>query len=185
MRVLAGYDLSDSPDFVESPIQEVRRTRKTLRRRLFEPDCPLDFSVLGELKAEGATDYVAIPMMRSDGGTDAITFATDHTSGFTDSEIAGLEYVAQGLGILVELQSVRRIAKTLLDTYIGRRTGQRVLSGLIRRGTGETIRAVIWANDLRGFTALTDRLPSDALNELLNRYFEIYRRWHARDFRSW
>jgi adenylate cyclase len=173
MRVVAGYDLSDNREFIESPIAEVRRTRATLRRRLCNSDCPLDFSLLQELKAEGGTDYVAIPMVRSDGETNAITFATDDKSGFTEIEIAGLEYVAQALGLIVELQSARRIAKSLLDTYIGRRTGERVLSGLIRRGTGETIRAVIWDNDLRGFTALTDCLPSEALNELLNQYFEI------------
>jgi adenylate cyclase len=144
-----------------------------LRRRLCDSDCPLDFSVLQQLKAEGGTDYVAIPMVRSDGETNAITFATDYKCGFTEHEIAGLEYVAQALGVIVELQSSRRIAKSLLDTYIGRRTGERVLSGSIRRGTGETIRAVIWDNDLRGFTALADRLPSEALNGLLNQYFEI------------
>ena len=47
------------------------------------------------------------------------------------------------------------------------------MSGLIRRGTGENIRAVIWDNDLRGFTALADGLASEALNKLLNEYFEI------------
>ena len=142
-----------------------------MRRRLCDSDCPLDFSLLQQLKAEGGNDYVAIPMVRSDGQTNAITFATK--CGFTESEIAGLEYVAQALGVIVELQSSRRIAKSLLDTYIGRRTGERVLSGSIRRGTSETIRAVIWDNDLRGFTALADRLPIEALNSLLNQYFEI------------
>jgi len=173
MRVVARHDLAANPEFIESPTALVRRTRETLRRRLCDSDCPLDFSVLQQLKAEDGTDYVAIPMVRSDGETNAITFATDRESGFTESEIAGLEYVAQALGVIVELQSSRRIAKSLLDTYIGRRTGERVLSGLIRRGTGETIRAVIWDNDLRGYTALTDHLPSEALNELLNQYFEI------------
>jgi adenylate cyclase len=173
MRVVAGHDLSNSPEFIESPIAEVRRTRVTLRRRLCESDCPLDFALLQQLKAEGGTDYVAVPMIRSDGETNAITFLTDRNGGFTDSEIAGLEYIAQALGVIVELQSSRRIAKSLMDTYIGRRTGERVLSGLIRRGSGETIHAVIWANDLRGFTGLADSLASEALNELLNQYFEI------------
>jgi adenylate cyclase len=173
MRLVAGHDLSNSPEFVASPIAEVRRTHETLRRRLCDADCPLDFSLLEQLKREGGTDYVAIPMVRSDDETNAITFATDYKIGFTENEIAGLEYVAQALGVIVELQSSRRIAKSLLDTYVGRRTGQRVLAGLIRRGTGETIRAVVWDNDLRGFTALADRLPSEALNKLLNQYFEI------------
>jgi adenylate cyclase len=112
-------------------------------------------------------------MVRSDGQANAITFLTDREEGFTDSETAGLENIAQALGVITELQSARRIAKSLLDTYIGRRTGERVLSGLIRRGSGETIRAVIWDNDLRGFTGLADRLPPNALNDLLNQYFEI------------
>jgi adenylate cyclase len=173
MRVVAGHDLANSPEFMESAIAVVRRTHETFRRRLCDPACTLDFAVLQELKGEGGTDYVAIPMVRSDGETNAITFATDHPGGFTETEIAGLEYVAQGLGLVVDLQSSRRIARSLLDTYIGRRTGERVLSGSIRRGSGETIRAVIWANDLRGFTALADSLPSDQLNDLLNQYFEI------------
>jgi len=173
MRVVAGHDLSESAEFVESPIAAVRRTRQVIRRRLYDSACPLDFSVLRQFKAEGGTDYVAIPMTRSDGEANAITFLTDRTGGFTNGEIAGLEYIAQALGVITELQSSRRIAKSLLDTYIGRRTGERVLAGSIRRGSGETIRAVIWDNDLRGFTALADHLPSEALNELLNQYFEI------------
>ena len=173
MRVVAGHDLSDSAEFSESPIAAVRRTRQVIRRRLCDSDCPLDFSILQQFKAEGATDYIAIPMVGSDGEANAITFLTDHAGGFTNGEIAGLEHIAQALGVVTEMRSARRIAKSLLNTYIGRRTGERVLSGLIRRGTGETIRAVIWTNDLRGFTVLTDRLPSAALNELLNQYFEI------------
>jgi len=173
MRVVAGDDLANSPEFTDSPIAEVRRSREMMRRRLGDSSCPLDFPVLQQFKAEGGTDYVAIPMVRSDAETNAITFLTDRKGGFTDGEIAGLEYIAQALGLITELQSSRRIAKSLLDTYIGRRTGERVLSGLIRRGSGETIRAVIWDNDLRGFTALADALPHDALNEMLNEYFEI------------
>jgi len=135
MRVVAGHDLTNSPEFIESPIAVVRRTREKLRRQLCDSACPLDFSVLQQLKAEGGTDYVAIPMARSDSETNAITFATDRPDGFSNDEVAGLEYIAQALGVITELQSSRRIAKSLLDTYIGRRTGERVLSGSIRRGT--------------------------------------------------
>ncbi|HJU11229.1 MAG TPA: adenylate/guanylate cyclase domain-containing protein [Candidatus Binataceae bacterium] len=173
MRVLAGHELGDNPEFVESPIAEIRKTHRVIRRRLCDLDCPIDFPILQQFRTEGGTDYLAIPMVRSDSESNAITFLTDRPHGFTDAETAGLEYIAQALGVITELQSSRRIAKSLLDTYIGRRTGERVLSGIIRRGTGETIRAVIWANDLRGFTALADRLPSEALNQLLNQYFEI------------
>jgi len=35
-----------------------------------------------------------------------------------------------------------------------------VLEGEIHRGTGEEISAVPWSSDLRGLTALSDRLPT-------------------------
>jgi adenylate cyclase len=35
----------------------------------------------------------------------------------------------------------------------------------------ETIRAVVWLSDLRGFTNLSESLPRDELLELLNQYF--------------
>ena len=54
-----------------------------------DPGYPLDFPVLQQFKAEGGTDYAALPMIRSAGETNAITFLTDRTGGFTDSEIAG------------------------------------------------------------------------------------------------
>ena len=37
----------------------------------------------------------------------------------------------------------RRTAVTLLDTYLGRHAGERVLTGSIKRGDGENIEAVI------------------------------------------
>ena len=68
---------------------------------------------------------------------------------------------------------LRRLAVNVLDTYVGRDAGARILSGDIRRGTGATLRAVLWYCDLRGFTSLADRLPLADLIGLLNGYFEI------------
>ena len=71
----------------------------------------------------------------------------------------------------LEVQALRRTARTLLDTYVGQQSGGRVLDGQIQRGTGETIRAVIWLCDLRGFTSLSETLPRETLIDLLNSYF--------------
>jgi adenylate cyclase len=77
------------------------------------------------------------------------------------------------LSTVLETMVLRRLAVNVLDTYVGRDAGARILSGDIRRGTGATLRAVLWYCDLRGFTSLADRLPLADLIGLLNGYFEI------------
>lgn len=171
-RFAAPVGFQQSEEFLTSPIAAVRRTGETIRRQLGRPDCPIDYPALADFKAEGCTDYIAMPMPCSDGGTNCITWLTDRAGGFTDDEVAGLAAVAEALAIIVELQSARRIARQLLDTYVGHRTGERVLSGAITRGSGETVRAVIWFCDLRGFTTIADTLPRESLIALLNDYFE-------------
>ena len=54
----------------------------------------------------------------------------------------------------------------------GNRAGERILAGQIRRGHAETMQAAIWLSDLRGFTALSDRLPSEIVVDILNQYFD-------------
>jgi adenylate cyclase len=112
-------------------------------------------------------------MLCSSGEINTISWATNRPGGFSEPELADLTAIADALAIIVELQSTRRVARYLLDTYVGHRTGERVLSGSITRGSQETIRAVIWYCDLRGFTTLTDALAKDRVIALLNEYFEI------------
>jgi len=61
----------------------------------------------------------------------------------------------------------------LLDTYIGHRSGMKVLDGLVKRGDGETIDAVIWYSDLRDFSDLSETLMPETLISMLNDYFEF------------
>ena len=46
------------------------------------------------------------------------------------------------------------------------------MGGQIRRGHTETMNAAIWLSDLRGFTALSDRLPAETVVDILNHYFD-------------
>jgi adenylate cyclase len=172
-RETASHARVQTPELAQSPVREVRKTGRMLRRRLADPDCPQDYPVLPVLRQQGGTDYVAMPMLCSGGAINAITWVTDRAGGFTDREIEALSEVAEALAIIVELQSTRRVARSLLDTYVGHRAGERVLSGAITRGSGEAIRAVIWICDLRGFTRLTDSAPRHEVIALLNDYFEI------------
>jgi adenylate cyclase len=65
-----------------------------------------------------------------------------------------------------------RIAGTLVETYLGRDAGRRVLSGRIARGVAERIGAVLWFSDLRGFTRITEEAPPEQIIPLLNDYAE-------------
>jgi adenylate cyclase len=172
VRLTATHAFENDAEYANSPIAVVKRSRCIIRRRLQEPECPMDYAILGQFKKEGGTDYVAMPMICSSGEVNSITWLTDRDGGFTDDEIAGLASVAEALAIIVELQATRRIARHLMDTYVGHRTGERVLSGAITRGSGEAIRAVVWLCDLRGFTTLTDSQPRERVIAMLNDYFE-------------
>jgi adenylate cyclase len=50
------------------------------------PDDKLDFPILHDLKAEGATDYFALPIKSSFGSNYIVTFATDRVGGFCEKE---------------------------------------------------------------------------------------------------
>jgi adenylate cyclase len=65
------------------------------------------------------------------------------------------------------------IASGLLGTYLGEDAGRRVHAGSIMRGSVDTLRAVIWYADIRGFTPISDSAPGPIVVELLNDVFEI------------
>jgi adenylate cyclase len=143
----------------------------SVRCRLTDPAKPDEFSILPELRAEGLTDYVVLSVPFADGSHKALTLATARPAGFSETDIDLFAGLVPALAVNLEVQALRRTARTLLDTYVGSQSGSRVLEGQIRRGMGETIRAVIWLCDLRGFTSLSEALPRDTLIDLLNGYF--------------
>jgi adenylate cyclase len=130
-----------------------------------------EFPILQDLRHDGLTEYVVYAVPFADGSHKALSLATRRASGFTEDELALFEAMIPALAFNLEVQALRRIARTLLDTYVGRQSGGRVLEGQIRRGSGETLNAVIWLCDLRGFTNLSESLSRETLIELLNGYF--------------
>ena len=168
----ATYDILETDEYRSSPVVAVYATRQPIRRHLADRPCPDDFPVLHELRAEGATDYVALPLHFTDGTVHVATWATRQPGGFTPQQFADLESVIAPLTRVAEIRALRRTATNLLNTYVGRQAGERILAGKIRRGFVEEIRAAIWLSDMRGFTALCERLPPQELVDLLNRYFD-------------
>lgn len=154
-----------------SPIKIVYEGGGPVRYDPRHPSEGASFPILADLRCVGITDYIVLGAPFSDGSTKAVSLATDHPQRFSESDIALFEAIMPVLAMNLEIQTLRRTARTLLDTYVGRQSGQRVLDGAITRGAGETIRAVVWLCDLRGFTELSEKLTRDALIALLNEYF--------------
>jgi len=168
----ASHAILTSPEFRLSPVSAVMETGRILRRNLRkDPPAPKE-TVVGPLAAEGFTDYVVLPLKFLSGEVHAITFATRAPDGFTDEQIQALERVSIPLSRLAEILALRRTAANLLDTYVGHGAGERILGGKIQLGDTETIHAVIWFSDLRGFTALSGSIEPDALIRTLNEIFD-------------
>ena len=72
-----------------------------------------------------------------------------------DVDLRGSAPQNEGAGT-VKCVSLARIAQMLVETYLGRDPGRRVLDGLIRRSVADRISAVPWCSDLREFTRVTD-----------------------------
>jgi adenylate cyclase len=166
------FDIIDTGVFRDSPVARVFATGDAIRRRLADTDCSIDFPMLHDLRIEGVTDYLASPLVFTDGEIQLATWTTRQPGGFTDSQMAGLGSIIAPLARVAEIHALRRTAGSLLNTCVGPHAGERILAGQIRRGYTEAIHAAIWLSDMRGFTALADRLPSQTLINLLNRYFD-------------
>ncbi|MBL8831830.1 MAG: adenylate/guanylate cyclase domain-containing protein [Rhodospirillales bacterium] len=177
-EALVEHEVTRSDVYRASPFPSVVERGETVRVRIEPRANAYPFPVIADLAAQGYTDYIVLPV-RLQGFTpsddsrhfQACNWATKREGGFTDADIAALATIAHEFAGPLALVTERRISRDLLSLYLGRSTGPRVLSGEIRRGSGEAIRAAILTTDMRGFTALNDRLPAARVIELLNDWF--------------
>jgi adenylate cyclase len=168
----AEYGMMETDTYRRSPVPVVYRTALSIRRKIEDPGCPTDYDIVEELRAEGVTDYLIQPLVFTNGEVHAISWTTLRPGGFGDADIAALEAIQHPFARLAEVYALRRTATTLLNTYVGRGAGERILQGRIRRGDIERIHAVILLSDLRDFTTSSDRLAGEAVIGLLNSYFD-------------
>lgn len=168
----AEHSFIGSEEHLASPIYAVWSANREIRRRLADPECPMDYPVLGDLRAEGITDYLALPLRFLSGEVHCATFATRRPGGFTEAELAALRRLLPPFTRLAEIYANMRKAQNILDAYLGRSAGEKVLAGRIKRGDSEDIDAVIWFCDLRDSTALADSMGRREFLALLNDYFE-------------
>jgi adenylate cyclase len=167
----APHRMFETETFKNSPVNQVFATKKELRLRL-GPTTDRTYAVIDSLVSEGFTDYLIVPLIFTTGQAHGITFSTKVPGGFTDAALDDLRRIARPLARMAEILALRRTASTLLSTYVGRNSGDRILAGRIQKGDFETVRAVIWFSDLRGFTEMSSRASPREVIDTLNQIFE-------------
>jgi len=166
------HGVQQTDAYIGSPIQHVHVTGTPMHQRLDAEPQADEHPIWQELRSDGIHDYLALPMVFSSRMVNVLTVATRDPRGFSDDDVARLLALTNLLAPHVELLVMRRTALGLLDTFVGKRISERILQGQVRRGDGEQISAAFWYSDLRGFTALSETLPTDQLLRLLNDYYE-------------
>ncbi|MBM3491347.1 MAG: adenylate/guanylate cyclase domain-containing protein [Alphaproteobacteria bacterium] len=169
---------NDLPIWQRSPFFHMLQRRLTiLRQRLDRPADP-DFAVYQDLREQGGTDYYA-RLVGFERAAETETragvvysFVAEGKPGFDAADLALIEAVLPALSLAIRSIASERIAAGLLETYVGRDAGRRVLAGQIERGQVLALPAVIYLADLRGFTALAQAMPGKALVTLLDDYLE-------------
>jgi adenylate cyclase len=173
---------TDNPEIAEgwrrSPFYHLLETGGSLFRRNIARGDPVDFPRIEEARSRGETDYVALVHRFAADGVigemDCVysAWASDAPDGFPDPHVEALTRLAPALALAAKCASLARIAGTLVETYLGRDAGRRVLEGRILRGVADRIAAVLWFSDLRGFTRITDTAAPEQVIPLLNDYAE-------------
>ena len=140
-------------------------------------DCDkLDFSMIGDLAAQGHRHFIAFVHRFGEAGTmgqmDCFYsyWATRQDDGFSTQGLAALRELVPVLGLAIKSAAHADVARTLGRVYLGRDASEQVLRGKISRGVTERINAVLWFSDLRGSTAISESIGPDEIIPFLNDY---------------
>ncbi|WP_417670255.1 adenylate/guanylate cyclase domain-containing protein [Roseibium sp.] len=170
-----------SDDWLKSPMRAVlEEGLSRLRLDLSERSDGYKFPICEDLAREGFTDYLLLStyfalqsLAQKRGNTGIlVSWATKAPGGFTESEVAALEYIQKRLAISARAKLESQISRNIAETYLGHWAGSRVLSGQIRHGDGQRIDAVIFYCDMRQSTQIAEALGPDRYLPFLNAYFE-------------
>ncbi len=159
-----------------SPFYRLEISGESVLKRRLNAETEGEFPIFADLRADGLTDYVAIASRFSAAGVigdlDCIysSWATDARHGFQDAEVDLLVQLVPLVALNLKSASLTRIAETLVETYLGRDAGRKVLQGRIHRGVADRIEAVLWFSDLRNFTGISDSAQPELIIPFLNEY---------------
>lgn len=161
-----------SSQFNSSPIFHVLKTAATYYYSFTEnsnKDFP--FPILKELSENGATGYLAVPIIHTDIPLAYLSLATEKPNGFSLEERNFLEKAMHLFSLKWFSFLQTDLTENLLNIYLGKSTGTLVHSGKIYRGDLEKINSIIWFSDIRDYSGISEKLSPEDTIELLNEYF--------------
>ncbi|SOC35564.1 adenylate cyclase [Rhizobium subbaraonis] len=169
----SGED-SEPSRFLLSPYYYLLSNSLDHLRRRIDHKAPSEFPIFDDLKEAGATDYLAFVQSfgESPGQGMVGSWSTDAPGGFSDNVIEALLKIQNSLAVAAKMAVLGKLADNMLMTYLGGNAGRRVLSGQIRRGDGETIRAALVMADMRQSTVLAEKEGRQAYIDTLNQFFD-------------
>lgn len=180
-REQIAHNAEETDEWLQSPVRAVLVNQESvLRRRLTNANAPLEFPLLVRLKDSGYSDYIVIatefdlPTIKDQIATSGIviSWATRETDGFSDDALTAIRYIQKRFALAARATIQGQINQTIAETYLGKIAGNKVLSGQIRHGDGQTVDAVIYFSDMRNSTAIAELLGPDAYLSFLNTYFD-------------
>lgn len=179
---VSEYAQLNDPAMVErwqrSPFYRLLEAGEATMRRKLTVETAAEFPVFTELFQSGMTEFIAvIDRFGADaiiGDMDCVysSWSTDAPDGFSDWQVKALRRLTPSLALAIKSDTQGRIAKTLVETYLGRDPGARVLKGSITRGISASIDAVLWFSDLHDYTRICDHARTEEIIPFLNDYAE-------------
>jgi adenylate cyclase len=176
-------------DFMRgSPFSDMSKRNKTdplqaIFADLTKPEEVARYELFEKLATDGMTHYVAFgksfgiaqtlfTRMANDFRGASMSFTTRRFSGFSKTDVNGLQRLIPAICACIRIDNDRLLAKEVLEAYLGRIAGRQVLTGQIERGDGERIECVILYSDLRGSLTLSQELDLQTYLETVNQYFD-------------
>ncbi len=165
-----------SESWRRSPFYRMLETGQSIARWRLHETYVDEHPILPELREAGMTEYLTVinrfGAARVIGEMDCVSsgWPTDRPDGFREKDLAFLERLVPVLALSIMTTSLAGIAKTLVETYLGRDAGRRVMNGSIERGVAERIEAALWFSDLHAYTRISDTAAPGQIIPFLNDY---------------
>ena len=162
----------NSDYLLKTPYGEVIGEKNTYYQHALQGE-EFPYELFYDLKKAGFTDYISASAELPLGRPQVFSIATQNANGFPDhaQDVLNNFYLPFATCLFAVYQS--NVTKSLSSTYLGIRTGNRVLQGEIYRGLQDTIEAGIMFCDVRGFTAMSETLGASEVVKVMNDIFQV------------